>query len=61
MQGKSRQRITVDLGSVELYRALRMAAVQRDLPMREVIIEAIEEWLARKGGAGAVNGGEGAE
>lgn len=37
----------VDLGSAELYRALRIAAVERDSPMREVIVQALEEWLER--------------
>lgn len=45
---QGRSRITVDLGSAELYRALRIAAIERDRPMREVIVQAIEEWLDRE-------------
>ena len=44
---QGRRRITVDLGSAELYRALRLAAVERDSSMREVIVQALEEWLKR--------------
>lgn len=44
---QGRRRITVDLGSAELYRALRIAAAERDLAMREVLVEALEQWLAR--------------
>ena len=47
---QGRSRITVDLGSAELYRALRIAAIERDCSMREVIVQAIEQWLEREGG-----------
>lgn len=45
---QGRSRITVDLGSAELYRALRIAAIERDCSMREVIVQAIEQWLDRE-------------
>ena len=48
--GKSRRRITVDLGSNDLYRALKLAALERDANMREVIVEALQDWLARANG-----------
>ena len=48
---QGRRRITVDLGSAELYRALRIAAAQRDSSMREVVVEALEGWLSRQKGA----------
>ncbi|MEE8517917.1 MAG: hypothetical protein V3S98_02195 [Dehalococcoidia bacterium] len=48
---QGRRRITVDLGSAELYRALRIAAAQRDSSMREVVVEALEGWLSRQEGA----------
>jgi hypothetical protein len=51
---QGRRRITVDLGSAELYRALRLAAVERDSSMREVIVQALEEWLKREQGATGV-------
>ena len=45
--GKSRRRITVDLGDSGLYRSLKLAAVERDASMREVVVEALEQWLER--------------
>lgn len=41
-------KITVDIGDRDLYRAVRHAAVERDLSLREVVIEALEEWLERQ-------------
>jgi len=48
--GRHRRRITVDLGSAELYRSLKLAAVERDVTMREIIVEALREWLERRNG-----------
>ncbi len=42
-----RRRITVDLGSVELYRALKFASVERGVAAREIVAEALREWLHR--------------
>ena len=56
---QGRRRVTVDLGSVELYRALRIAAAERDSSLRDVIVTALEEWLARqRDEAAAANGRE---
>jgi hypothetical protein len=41
-------KITVDLGSRELYRALRFAAVEEDRSVREIVIEALEYWLVHR-------------
>ena len=38
-------RITVDLGSEELLKAVRFASVEQGKPIREIIIEALEQWL----------------
>jgi len=38
-------KITVDLGDRQLYRRLRMAAVEQDLTTREIVIEAVSFWL----------------
>ena len=54
---QGRSRIMVDLGSAELYRALRIAAVERDSSMREVIVHALEEWLAREQARAVLTGG----
>ena len=41
-------KITVDIGNRDLYRAVRHAALERDMSLREVVIEALEEWLERQ-------------
>ena len=57
---QGRRRITVDLGSAELYRAVRIAAAERDASMRAVIVQALEEWLERQREATEANGREAA-
>jgi hypothetical protein len=41
-------KITVDLGDRALYRALKLAAVQEDMTVREVVIEAVSYWLEHR-------------
>lgn len=48
MAGKS-TRITVDLGSDELVKSLKIAAVEHRRTVRDIVVEALEMWL---GGAG---------
>ena len=56
---QGRRRVTVDLGSPELYRAVRIAAAERDSSIRELIVAALEEWLERQqNGVSAPNGTE---
>jgi hypothetical protein len=38
-------RITVDLGSEALLKAVKFASVEQNKPIREIIIEALEQWL----------------
>jgi len=45
-------RITVDLGSTELLKAVKFASVERGRPIREIIIEALEQWLGGKKSSG---------
>jgi len=45
-------RITVDLGSVQLLKAVKLAAVEQNKPIREIIIEALEQWLRGKRSSG---------
>ena len=45
-------RITVDLGSTELLRAVKFASVEQGKAVREIIIEALEQWLGGKKGSG---------
>ena len=47
---RSRSRITVDLGSADLYRTLKFAAVEQDVTIREIVVEALQEWMARRNG-----------
>lgn len=46
-KGNDRKRINVDLGSPTLYRALKFAAVERNVPARQIVVEALQEWLER--------------
>ena len=45
-------RITVDLGSEELLKTLKLASVEQNKPIREIIIEALQQWLGGKKGSG---------
>jgi len=40
-------RITVDLGNEELFKAIKIAAVKQGKPVREIVIEALRQWLDR--------------
>ena len=41
-------RITVDLGSEELLKAIKIAAIERGKSIREITTEAFQEWLERR-------------
>jgi len=41
-------RITVDLGSEALLKALKFAAVEQGKSIREIVIEALKQWLEGK-------------
>jgi len=41
-------RITVDLGSEELLKAVKIAAVEDAEPIRVIVMEALKEWLERR-------------
>ena len=41
-------RITVDLGSEKLYRAVRVQAAAQGRPLRDVVGEALLEWLEKQ-------------
>ena len=45
-------RITGDLGSEALLKAVKFASVEQGKPIREIIIEALEVWLGGKKGSG---------
>jgi len=41
-------KITVDLGDDELYQAIKIAAIEHKSSLRQVVIEALIEWLKRQ-------------
>jgi hypothetical protein len=41
-------RITVDLGSEELLKAVKIAAVEQGKSVRKIVIESLQQWLERK-------------
>jgi hypothetical protein len=41
-------RITIDLGSEELLKTVKFAAVEQGKSIREIVIEALEQWLEEK-------------
>ena len=41
-------RITIDLGSEELLKTIKFAAVEQGRSIREIVIEALEQWLEGK-------------
>lgn len=45
-------RITVDLGDEELLKAIKIAAIDQRKAMRQIIIEALKEWLEKRGKTG---------
>jgi hypothetical protein len=45
-------RITVDLRSEELLKAVKFASVEQNKPIREIIIEALQQWLGGKKSSG---------
>ncbi len=41
-------KLTVEMPDQSLYRAVKHAAVDRSVPMREIVTEALREWLERQ-------------
>ena len=41
-------KITVDLGSPALYKAVKILAIERGLTLREVVVEALREWVEKQ-------------
>ena len=48
MAVSAKPRLTVDLPDREFYRAIRHAAVERDMSLRQVVITALKECLERQ-------------
>ena len=45
-------RITIDLGSEELVKAVKFAAVEQGKPIRGIVIEALRQWLGGRKASG---------
>lgn len=41
-------RMTVDLGNEKLARAVRVLAAEQARPLREVVVEALRDWIERQ-------------
>jgi hypothetical protein len=41
-------RITIDLGSEDLVKAIKIAAIEQGKSIRDVAIEALQEWLEKR-------------
>lgn len=41
-------KLTVSISDRDLHRAIRHAAIDRGRPVREIVIEALQEWLERQ-------------
>ncbi len=41
-------RVTVDLKSEELYRAVRVAAIERSASVSDIVCQAIKDWLVQE-------------
>jgi hypothetical protein len=48
VQEKTTTKVTVDLGDPALYRDIRIAAIELDRPVRDIMVEALREWLERQ-------------
>ena len=45
---KTTTKVTVDLGDPALYREIRIAAIELDRSVRDIVVEALREWLERQ-------------
>ncbi len=41
-------KITVDLGNPGLYKAVKILAIERGLTLREVVIDALKDWVEKQ-------------
>lgn len=41
-------KITVELGDARLYKAVKILAVERGMTLREVVVEALKEWVEKQ-------------
>jgi hypothetical protein len=48
-------RITVDLADGELLKRVKFAAVEQGKPIREIVVEALRQWLERRRTSGGTD------
>lgn len=41
-------KITVDLGSPGLYKAVKILAIERGMTLREAVVEALKDWVEKQ-------------
>ncbi len=41
-------KITVDLGNPALHKAVKILAIEKGLTLREVVIEALKDWIVKQ-------------
>jgi predicted transcriptional regulator len=41
-------RVTVDLGSAALYRRVKVLAAYQGRPLREIVVEALKDWVEKQ-------------
>ncbi len=41
-------KITVDLGNPRLYKAVKILAIERGITLREVVVEALRDWVEKQ-------------
>jgi hypothetical protein len=48
VEKRTTTKVTVDLGDPALYRDIRIAAIELDRSVRDIMVEALREWLERQ-------------
>lgn len=41
-------KLTVDIGDPRLYKAIKILAIERGLTLREVVVEALRDWIEKQ-------------
>ena len=41
-------KLTVDVGDPRLYKAVKILAIERGLTLREVVVEALKDWIGKQ-------------
>lgn len=41
-------KLTVDIGDPRLYKAIKILAIERGMTLREVVVEALRDWIRKQ-------------